>query len=399
MYLSRRTFLQSTAVYSAMGMAPRFLTEAAAATIGGFKDDRVLVVIQLAGGNDGLSTLVPHTDDAYHNARPRLGLKKERLLKLTDDLAFNSKMAGLKGLYDGGDLAVIQGVGYPNPNRSHFRSTEIWQTASGSNQFLGTGWVGRYFDNNCSGTARPQVGLALTKERPQAFDSKKGHGIATENPDRFGWQPGKEDPDAFGRLNYGKIGPSTLDFLRHTAHNAMSSSEEVKAAAKLGKAKGTQPRGAFPQLDTIASLIRGGLSTRVYFVKTGGYDTHANQTAAHDRLMENLSSALVRFQTQLKKDGTADRVATMVFSEFGRRVKENGSGGTDHGTAAPMFLMGKGVKAGLYGDTPSLTDLDRGDLKFTTDFRGVYSSVLKDWLKVDPKTVLGKKFDAPPLFG
>ncbi len=407
MSITRRSFMQGLAVFSGLGLAPKFLTDAYAdpsQAIRGFNDDRVLVVVQLGGGNDGLNTIVPFEDDLYYNARPKLGLRQDRLLKLNDHLGMNDAMKALMPLYDNGNLAVIQGIGYPNPDRSHFRSMEIWQTGSEADEYLGDGWIGRYFDNNCSGSAQPQVGLALDAERPQAFGSALGYGVATDNPTEFGWEPGagKDTAAVFERINAGTgEGNATLDFLRHTTTAAIHSSSEVRAAAEKGKIILKQPqkgkRGQSNQLDTVAGLVRGGLATRIYYVSLGGFDTHVGQSGQHEQLLGRVADALAGFQQQLKKDGTADRVTTMVFSEFGRRVKENGGGGTDHGTAAPMFLLGDSVQGGVHGTSPSLSDLDQGDLKYSTDSRRVYSTLLQDWLHADPKKVLGESFDTMNL--
>jgi len=405
MSISRRRFMQHMAVFSGLGLAPKFLTDAyadPAQVIQGFDDDRVLVVVQLGGGNDGLNTIVPFEDDLYHRARPKIGLKQNRLLKLNDQLGMNDAMKSLMPYFDRGNLAVIQSVGYPNPDRSHFRSMEIWHTGSGSDEYLGDGWIGRYFDNNCSGVAQPQVGLALDAERPQAFGSALGYGIATDNPAQFGWVAGKgrDSAQAFETLNGGKAPNPTLDFLRHTTTAAIESSGEVRRAAKKGKVEMPAQRGrgaGVSQLDTVAGLIRGGLDTRIYYVSTGGFDTHAGQPGRHEQLLGGVADAMARFQKQLEKDGTADRVTTMVFSEFGRRVDENGSAGTDHGTAAPMFLLGNAVRGGLHGQAPSLSDLDRGDLKYSTDFRQVYASLLDDWLHADSANILGQSFGAMNL--
>lgn len=407
--ISRRDFMKHATVYSALGaVAPHFLTqtvEAATGNITGFESDRVLVVVQLGGGNDGLNTLVPHTDDAYHRARPTIGLKENDLLKVNDDLGFHSSLTGLKSLYDNGDLAIVQGIGYPNPDRSHFRSMEIWHTASDADAFESSGWIGRYFDHECSGSARPQVGVAIGKERPQAFDGTKGYGVAFEDPSQYGWNEGAGDDSM---KNFSTINKATadndhhnLDFLRHVTSNAILSSKEVNEAAERAKRDMAPGRGRpiNATLSNIASLIKHELATRIYYVSASGFDTHANQQGAHANLLSGVSQGLSEFQAQLKKDGTADRVTTMIFSEFGRRVSENKSGGTDHGTAAPMFLMGSNVNPGLHGRTPSLTDLDQGDLKFTTDFRNVYSTLLQDWLKTNPENVLGRKFDTLPLIG
>lgn len=399
--VTRRDFLRTAAVFSSIGLAPAFLTRAAEVTspaLEGFKDDRVLVVVQLGGGNDGLNTVIPHSNDTYYRMRPQIGLKKEQILRLNDDLALNAKLADLMHLYDQGNIALIQGVGYPNPDRSHFRSMEIWHTASDSDAFYGSGWIGRYFDNCCSGSARPQAGVAIGGERPQAFDGEKGFGVAFDDPRQYGWEPGKatDTKENFEKLNAdaGKNNPA-LDFLRHTTSNAIMSSYEVHAAAeRAGLKRGG--RGADP-LQTVAAMIRGGLATRIYYVSTSGFDTHANQVATHDNLLSRFGESVRKFQETLQSDGTADRVVTMVFSEFGRRVKQNASGGTDHGTAAPMFLIGQRVKSGIHGSLPDLDDLDDGDLKYGIDFRSVYASVLSDWFAVDPAPVLTQRFDTIPL--
>lgn len=406
MPISRRDFMKGMAVFSGIGLAPKFLTDAyadPAQVIQGFNDDRVLVVVQLGGGNDGLNTVVPFEDDLYHRARPQIGLKSDRIIKLNDLVGINDSMRPIMPFYERGELAVIQGVGYPNPDRSHFRSMEIWHTGSDSDEYLGDGWIGRYFDNNCSGTAQPQVGLALDPDRPQAFGSALGYGVATTDPEKFGWKPGQgaDSEAAFLALNARKTtGNATLDFLRHTTATAVVSSEEVRTAAKKGKVQMSTKGGRsnqVNQLDTVAGLIRGGLATRIYYVSTSGFDTHAGQTGKHEQLLGGVAGALARFQEQLETDGTADRVTTMVFSEFGRRVHENGSGGTDHGTAAPMFLMGSAVRGGVHGKAPDLGDLDHGDLKYSTDFRQIYTTVLEDWLHADPMKVLDQRFDKLPL--
>ncbi|MDZ4858063.1 MAG: twin-arginine translocation pathway signal protein, partial [Candidatus Hydrogenedentes bacterium] len=299
--ISRRGFLKSAAMFSSIGLAPAFLTRTAecavteSSSIAGFKDGRILVVVQLGGGNDGLNTLAPWSDDAYYRARPGIGLKKERLIRINDDLAANDKLAGLMKLYDSGQVSIVQGVGYPNPDRSHFRSMEIWHTASDSDEFLAQGWIGRYFDNCCSGTAaRPQAGVSLGNNRPQAFDGERGIGVAFTDPMNYGWRPGKATDTAehFEQINVERTEKNgTLDFLRHTTSNAIMSSYEVKEAAqRAGLVKG-QPaqRGGKDPLQTVASLIRGDLQTRIFYVSAGGFDTHANQLTSHDTLLLRFS--------------------------------------------------------------------------------------------------------------
>jgi uncharacterized protein (DUF1501 family) len=389
------------------------------------KDGTILVVLQMAGGNDGLNTVVPYADDAYHVARPRLRLANDQVLKIDNHIALNPKLTGVKALYDDGHLAVVQGVGYPNPNRSHFRSTEIWQTGSDADRTLSEGWLGRYFDNCCSG-ADPTVGVAIGEETPQAFAAKNPTGVTCSRPDQFRFQssePGGGQMSAeeifFRQLNEsgagddggtvatnagGSIGAisgkakndlSTLDFLQRTALDAQLSSDKILAIARKYKSTVPYPQGQLAaSLNIIARMIAGGLPTRVYYASQGGFDTHAGQINTHERLMGEFNDAVAAFVADLKQQGNFERVLLMTFSEFGRRLQENANGGTDHGAAAPMFVLGGAVKAGLFGKYPSLTELDHGDLKFTTDFRCVYGTVLDRWLKAPSETVLGRKFPA-----
>jgi uncharacterized protein (DUF1501 family) len=397
-------------------------TGAATQTITG-KDGTILVVLQMAGGNDGLNTVIPYADDAYHVARPRLRLAADQVLKIDNHIALNPRLAGLKSLYDEGHVAIVQGVGYPNPNRSHFRSTEIWQTASDADRTLSDGWLGRYFDNCCSG-ADPTVGVAIGEEAPQAFAAKNPTGVTFSRPEQFRFQPSErgngrmsaeemffrelneagasEESSAAVSNDGGSISAipgktkndlSTLDFLQRTALDAQLSSDKVLAIARKYKSSVPYPQGQLAaSLNIIARMIAGGLPTRVYYASQGGFDTHAGQINTHERLMGELNEAISAFVADLKQQGNFERVLLMTFSEFGRRVQENANNGTDHGAAAPMFVLGGAVKPGLFGKHPSLTELDHGDLKFNTDFRSVYGSVLDRWLKAPSEMVLGRKF-------
>lgn len=407
-------FLEKT-FFALDAMAAEALTQSATG-----KDGTILVVLQLAGGNDGLNTVVPFGDDAYYRARPRLGLAADKLLKIDNHIALNGKLSGLKSLYDDGHLAVVQGVGYPNPNRSHFRSTEIWQTASDAERNENHGWLGRYFDNQCAG-CDPTVGVAIGDEMPQAFAAKNPTGVTFSRPEQFRYRSSSREEDFFRQLNepgeddarstiapdgasIGNLagasngGASTLDFLQRTALDAQLSSDKILEIARKYKSTVAYPTTQLgASLNIIARMIAGGLTTRVYYASQGGFDTHAGQIGAHERLLGDFNDAITAFVVDLKQQGNFERVLLMTFSEFGRRVQENANGGTDHGTAAPMFVLGGKVKAGLLGKYPSLTDLDRGDLKFNTDFRSVYGTVLDQWLKAPSQSVLGRKFAALPL--
>ena len=381
------------------------------------KDGTILIVVQMAGGNDGLNTVVPYADDAYYRARPRLGLPADKILKIDNYCGLNGKLTGVKSLFDEGHVAIVHGVGYPNPDRSHFRSTEIWQTGSDSNRNEANGWLGRYFDNCCSGVD-PTVGVAIGDEMPQAFSAKTPTGVTFSRPEQFVWQlsePGKgyrsteEDffrqlngadeesaPAAIGALS-GKTQSnlSTMDFLQCMALDAQLSSDKILAIARKYKSSVSYPQGYLgSSLNIIARMIAGGLPTRVYYATQGGFDTHAGQMNAHERLMGDFNEAVSAFVADMKQQGNFERVLLMTFSEFGRRVAENASGGTDHGAAAPMFVLGGAVKPGLFGKYPSVVDLDHGDLKFNTDFRSVYGTVLDRWLKAPSEKVLGRKFRA-----
>lgn len=416
------------------------------------KDGPILVVVQQAGGNDGLNTLVPFADDAYHRARPGLGFAAKDVLRLNDYCGFNPNLAALKGLYDEGHVAIVQGVGYPNPNRSHFRSTEIWQTASDANRFAAQGWLGSYFDNCCRG-ADPTVGVAVGNAMPQAFTADTPTGVSFANPEQFRWidrekpqgsmsaaefyyrQLNQPDDDALGGGGSGgfgnwksktPVGParadfaggsigsiasggnaaagsngalSSVDFLERTALDAQLSSDRVLQIART-----TKPLVAYPlgnrladSLSLVGRMIAGGLATRVFYVSHGGYDTHQGQAGAHARLMREFNDALGAFCADLKAQGNFGRVLVMTFSEFGRRVAQNASGGTDHGAAAPMFLFGGALKGGFYGHYPSLTQLYQGDLVHNVDFRSVYATLLERWLRVPAEKVLGRKFATLPL--
>ncbi len=428
---TRRTFLhRGLTLVGAAATVPAFLETTALAVAPaegartksrpGVPDERVLVVVQLAGGNDGLNTVIPVRDDLYYKNRPRLGIERGKTLRLTDDLGLHPSLTGFKELHDAGLLAIVQGVGYPNPNRSHFKSTDIWSTASPDGR-LHTGWLGRYFDAQCKGQdpPDPKRGIALTSEAPLTLLGSKFAPVAFQRPESLTWNgaqpaPGRRRPNqrgmnagpdtnvqqaAFDRLNAPTEKPagpiSELEYLQRTALDARLS------AADIQKAAAGRPAASYPvsplanSLKTVARMITANMPTRIYYVSQGGYDTHTGQLNRHPQLLTQLGDALKAFVDDLKASGHLDRVVIMTFSEFGRRVEENASTGTDHGTAAPLFVLGSRVQPGLAGSHPSLERLDRGDLAFTTDFRSVYAAILKDWLAADAGKILGAPF--PPL--
>lgn len=415
---TRRSFLRTTILGGALSWTvPLFLertfqmlgtSAASAATqVMTGKDTRILVLLQLAGGNDGLNTVVPYADDAYFKARPQIHVPASKVLRLTDDIGFHPSLRSMRTLYDEGCLGLIQGVGYPNPNRSHFRSMEIWATGSDSDRVIQEGWIGRYFDSCCEG-AQPTEGISLTRELPQIFASPTPKVVSFANPEEFrtdeslAWDGDERmDGNSIGALSGGMTMISSeenhAEFLRRTALDAQVSADQIQRILKNTKHKGEYPGTRLGQsLRTVARLIAGGMTTRVYYVSHGGFDTHANQTGTHERLLKELDEAMAAFARDLRAQGNFERVLLMTFSEFGRRVKENASGGTDHGAAAPLFVLGGDVKAGIHGKHPSLVNLRNGDLVHETDFRSVYATVLERWLGVKSEPVLHRKF---PVLG
>ena len=415
--MTRREFLYKGLTIVAMGAtAPSFLTRTALAMTNpfdiaqvtsrpGVPDDNVLVVIQMGGGNDGLNTIVPFGDDTYYRARPRLAIPRNEVITLNGELGLHPKMAKFKEMYDRGNAAIVQGVGYPNPSRSHFKSMEIWHTADPEGRTLRVGWIGRYFDSKCPVCEQPTVGVNVGPSMPLALRSDGGQGATLETPDAFQWMPSmdglgaREEMEIFKMLNAPATNePATIDFLRHTAMNAVLSSEQVREAVRLYKGGIEYPSNRFAgSMRLIAQMIAGKLPTKVYYAHMSGFDTHASQQGVHDTLLEQLSTGVDAFYRDLEAQGNADRVITVAFSEFGRRVAENGSNGTDHGTAAPMFIFGKRIKPGLHGRQPSLADLQDGDLKHNIDFRSVYATLLDKWLGADPSKILGSDFERVPF--
>ncbi len=386
----------------------------------GVPDDRILVIVQLAGGNDGLNTIVPIRNDDYYRSRPKLAIPRDKTLAISDELGWHPDATGFKSLWDSGQLCAVQGVGYPNPDRSHFVSTRIWATASPNGKLV-DGWLGRYFDHTCRGTGSPdaKAGIALVDELPLTMRGQRFMPVCTARPEQFGLGGPKGRKDGMRKHGKRKKGPkkqkgdgqrktgathdpradhseqappgdSNLDFLRRSTLDAHACAKQVRAAARTTIDGAKFPDTRFARtLRSVARMIASDMPTKVYYVSLTGFDTHANQAPRHARLMKEGGSALAAFIDALRLTGDLDRTLVMSFSEFGRRVAENASGGTDHGQAAPMFLMGKAVKPGLVGATPSLTDLAGGDLKFHTDFRRIYATVLRDWLGTDPDPLLG----------
>jgi len=408
---SRRNFLKvgvgGLGMISLGGSIPAFMSkfafadESAGTKISG---DNILVVIQLSGGNDGLNTVIPRTVDAYYKARPGIGIK-DKLLKLDDALSLNPGMTPFKEMFDDGQLAIINGCGYPEPNRSHFRSMEIWQTADPA-KYEPTGWLGHYVDHVLRGTEGLLKAVNIGPELPQALvaDHEVVPSIQSIDDFRIRTDPNtsfdaKMEEDIIRRLNAVKDTTPAMQYLSRQATDAIIDTDQIRKVTSGYKPDAEYPYNLGQSLKLIAQLISGELGTKLFYCQTGGFDTHANQVGQHERLLNNIAASIQAFYKDLKAKGYENKVTVMCFSEFGRRLAQNNSQGTDHGAAAPMFVAGGAIKGGLYGSYPSLADLDDGDVKYTTDFRAVYATLLDKWLNCDSDPVLKSHYDHLAFLG
>lgn len=406
MFITRRGFLQNGLAFVSLGLAaPSFLLKAASAAplgrLPGGRAGKILVVIELAGGNDGLNTVIPIADPAYALLRPTLRISKADVVSIDARLGLHPKLKPLSGLYEKGRLAVVTGVGYPNPNRSHFQSMDIWQTGDpGLGARAHTGWLARGLDADGHFQGKPLSSLEMGGGLPLALSGGTG-GISSvysaDGPVFSGDDDEQKQQRAVVSALYaeGSVAGSHAEFVRNVVTDAYASSDKLKAAlakAPLGTGDYPQNNDLASGLQTVARLITGGLETQVYYLSLGGFDTHANQAAAHTDLLASLGGSLAAFLHDLESQGRGEDVVVMTFSEFGRRAKENASAGTDHGAASVMLVAGAAVKGGVHGDYPSLTDLEDGDLRYHTDFRRVYATLLDRWIGVDSAPILGDRF-------
>ncbi len=411
--LNRREFLKRGVTFVSLSLASRYMLMQVtpghdtvfgqASTLSG--NSRLLVIIQLNGGNDGLNTVIPYGTGLYYDARPKLAVPPKEILPITGQIGLHPKLTNLKKLYDAGKVAIVQGVGYPNANRSHFRSTDIWMTAN-PDTIEKTGWLGRYLDESIArfhGTKLPAANIGGTlpltlvgeKVVVPSIASLEGYQFLTDT--RYP-QEREKRLKLFQAINGQSFENAYLDYLAQTGLGAQQSADDLQTAVKKYTSKVEYPTDPFAQgLKLIAQIIAGGIGTQILYVTIGGFDTHAEQNTArvnHPMLLETVDKGLDAFYRDISQMGVAEDIVMMTFSEFGRRVRENGSLGTDHGTAAPMFVLGDRVKGGLHGEHPSLTKLDdNGDLIYTVDFRSVYATILEDWLGADSQAILGKRFE------
>ncbi|MBC7774655.1 MAG: DUF1501 domain-containing protein [Phycisphaerae bacterium] len=398
MLITRRDFLKVGSLATTSLLLPKFLKAVEAPGALAMKG-RSLVVIQFSGGNDGLNTIIPTRNDVYYRERPGLGIKRETALALTDEAGLHPTLTGLKNLWDAGHMAVLNSVGYPNPDRSHFRSMDIWQSASPADEYWQTGWLGRYLDAQCAG--RPAAALEFDDTLSLVMKGENSKGLALQDAKRL-YESTRSPFFAEYSAAKGKVldDDAPVDYLYKTMAETLSSANylfEQSRKANAGRAgAGLYPvTGLGKDLKTIASLILADTDTAVYYVSLGSFDTHINQEAQQKRLFQELNDALAAFSSDLKANGKWNEVLVATFSEFGRRVSQNASGGTDHGTANNMMFLGGGLRQkGLLNPMPNLLDLDQGDLKYQVDFRQVYATLLENWLGADAGKVLGGEFAA-----
>ena len=393
MLFKRKEFIQVGSLATASLLLPKFLKafEGRPMVPPG---NRVVVILQLSGGNDGLNTVIPVRNDLYYKARPRLGIEKSKALILDDEVGLHPALKGFRDLYEDGSLGIINNVGYPNPDRSHFRSMDIWHTASQSDEYLSHGWVGKYLDAQCKGCDKPTQAIEIDDVLSLALKGENIKGIAVKDPRRlYGTANEKFFRDVL--KNYREeAGEQPVDYLYKTMAETLSSADYIFKQSRLHPTNAEYPKTDLGNsMKTIASLIFSEINTKVYYVSLGSFDTHINQEGQQQRLFTEMNDAVTAFVKDLKANHRFDDVLLFTFSEFGRRVQQNASGGTDHGTANSMFLVGGGLKKkGLINELPDLADLDEGDLKYKVDFKDVYATVLKKWLQADDISILGRKY-------
>lgn len=392
--MNRRNVLKIGALASCAALIPYYLNE-----LGFFEPKKVipnfkrLILIQLSGGNDGLNTIVPVGNDVYHRARPTIGYRKLDY-DLDKGMYFNPSLYGLKGLYDEGDLCLINDVGYPNPNRSHFRSTDIWHSASSARQYINTGWVGRLLDSEC---LDPIAAIQVNPQLEQILRGEQTKGLLVQNVHRI---QGLEKNELL--YDYIQSNPKThgahanQNFLYKTLIQSNASIQKIKEEIGAKNKENNFPQTRFGRdMSDISSLIRSGVPTKIFYSSLIGFDTHVHQKGKHEHQLKVYDEGISALVKDLKKIGQFENTLILTFSEFGRRVEENKSKGTDHGAANNLFLMGgKLKKPGMYNEPSNLLSLDEiGDIQYRVDFRSIYATILKNWLGVNPEDVLNGKFE------
>jgi uncharacterized protein (DUF1501 family) len=390
--MKRRDFLQTSAWASAALLTPRFLQSPQLRAQGGSRAGKILVVIQLSGGNDGLNTVVPFRNDRYYELRPSLAIPRTEVLPLNDELGFNPALAPLRELYDEGVLSIINSVGYPNPDRSHFRSMDIWHSASASDTYWSTGWLGRYLDSCCP-TSPAHYALEVDDGLSLALKGEHKRGFAMSEPQRLRRVADNRILQAVAQQVHDA--EHQVAYLYKTLTDTQASANYLWSQSRVHRSQADYPDTRFGKdLKQIAELITADTDTKIYYVSLGGFDTHANQRGPQGRLLQQYAEGVRALVRDLQAHQLFDDTLIMTFSEFGRRVAQNAAGGTDHGTANNLFLLsGQLRQPGFYNQAPNLTQLLNEDLQYEIDFRRVYATILERWLEVDARTILGADFE------
>lgn len=387
MLIKRREFLKISSLATASMLMPNFLK---AMTLDEALNpgQKILVVLQFTGGNDGLNTIIPAKNDIYFRERKTLAIQDS--IPLTDEAGINPSLSYFKELFDSGELSVMNNVGYPNPDKSHFRSMDIWQSASRSDQFLETGWLGRFLDEECYRCDHPTQALEVDDMLSLALKGEHNKAFAFKDPKRL-YQTSQEK--YFKSLYDHHHDDETVSYLYQTLGSTINNADYIFEKSKARKTEQTYPNSQLGKdFKTVASLIKSDINTQVYYLSIGSFDTHVNQNDRQKKLFNDINEAVKSFVTDMKSNGLFKNILLMTFSEFGRRVAQNASNGTDHGTANQMFFIsGNLKKKGLLNTLPDLQNLNEGDLIYKEDFRKVYATILKNWLKADSSKVLGWK--------
>ena len=391
MLIKRRKFLKMSGLASASLFLPKILKAFEQAGPGQL-GEKILVVIQFTGGNDGLNTVIPISNNIYYENRPTLGIKKTDAIRLNTEAGLNPNLEAVAELYHQGDLAILNSVGYSNPDRSHFRSMDIWQSASKSSDYIDTGWIGRYIEQQKDKGAAALKAIEMDDVLSLALKGSAISGLAAKDPARLYRQ--SVDPFMKSLVQNHSHEDETVEYLYSTLASTMSHASDIYRNSLASPSKAAYPSTEFGRnLKTIASLINSDISTKVYYVSIGSFDTHFNQKNRQDRLLKEFNDGLKTFVADLKSNNRFNDVLIMTFSEFGRRVKQNASNGTDHGTANNMFFIGGGLKQkGLLNEMPDLARLTDGDLVHKVDFKQVYATILEKWLHADAAEILNEKF-------
>lgn len=389
---TRRDFLKYTSLASAAALTPQFLMGMNSKPLA-FEGKR-LIVIQLSGGNDGLNTIIPYGDDRYYQLRNRIAVPEKEVIQVGELQGLHPAMKPIRDLYEEGEMTILNSVGYPNPNRSHFRSMDIWHSASDADQYWDNGWLGRYLDHACTGCAQPHHVIETDDSLSLALKGTSQTGLAMRNPEALARSAKDPFLKATAAFEPG-IGEGDVAYLYKTLTGTMNSAEYLlEQVDRVPNPTGFPFNDLGRQLQMVSRLILAGAETSVFYVSMTGFDTHARQKNIQQRLLTEYSESVAAFRKTLQQAGQWDNTLVMTFSEFGRRAKDNAAGGTDHGKANNLFLMGGDLrKPGFFNDSPDLGTLDDGDLNWEIDFRRVYADVLNQWLKVDDELVLGGKFE------